>query len=130
MKVGDLVKAQVGAGTVDQLLATKLTLNQLVSVMATALKNTSVANLGIYSSASSAALDTLAHLTLPGGQIPIGDASNAPGLLSLGIANTQAAADASVSLLDLLFTAAEIANANAKSPAVNVNTGLNLLGLA
>ncbi|WP_330728290.1 TadG family pilus assembly protein [Burkholderia multivorans] len=130
VKVGDLVKAQVGAGTVDQLLATKLTLNQLVSVMATALKNTSVANLGIYSSASSAALDTLAHLTLPGGQIPIGDASNAPGLLSLGIANTQAAADASVSLLDLLFTAAEIANANAKSPAVNVNTGLNLLGLA
>ncbi|HEF4739353.1 hypothetical protein KTD19_18380 [Burkholderia multivorans] len=130
VKVGDLVKAQVGAGTVDQLLATKLTLNQLVSVMVTALKNTSVANLGIYSSASSAALDTLAHLTLPGGQIPIGDSSNAPGLLSLGIANTQAAADASVSLLDLLFTAAEIANANAKSPAVNVNTGLNLLGLA
>ncbi|MBU9467731.1 hypothetical protein FOB32_18300 [Burkholderia multivorans] len=130
VKVGDLVKAQVGAGTVDQLLATKLTLNQLVSVMVTALKNTSVANLGIYSSASSAALDTLANLTLPGGQIPIGDSSNAPGLLSLGIANTQAAADASVSLLDLLFTAAEIANANAKSPAVNVNTGLNLLGLA
>jgi uncharacterized membrane protein len=128
VKIDDL-RAAFNVGTVDQLLNGSVSINQLAGLMVTALSRKSVANAQANVDASNNILNALASLNLPG-PVALGDSSSTPGLLSIGLANTQNAANATVSLLDLLFTAAEITNANAKSPAVSVNTGLNLLGLA
>ncbi|MGY4725612.1 TadG family pilus assembly protein [Burkholderia pyrrocinia] len=122
VKVGDLVVA-AGVGTVDQLLALKLTLPQLLQLMVDAGTRTTVANANLQ--ASLGALQAILAAKVPGTSISLGGTG---GLLNVALANTQAALDAQVDLLDLLLVGAEIAAAG--KPAVTVNVpSLNLGGL-
>ena len=126
IRVGDLVTA-AGVGTVDQLLATNVTAAQLANLMLNALQTTQVANANL--SLALGALQAVASANIPGSQtFPIGAANGAAGLLQVGLADTQSALTATISPLDALFVAADIAQAG--KSAVNVSTGLNLLGLA
>jgi uncharacterized membrane protein len=125
VRVGDLVTA-AGAGTVDQLLATKLTAAQIARLMLTALQTTSVANANL--STALGAMGAIVNANIPGNQtISLGSIDGAPGLLSVGLANTQSALDATVSPLEALLVTAEIAQAG--KAAANVGTGLTLPGL-
>ncbi|KGB98534.1 MULTISPECIES: TadG family pilus assembly protein [Burkholderia] len=120
--VGDLVVA-AGVGTVDQLLALKLTLPQLIQLMVKAASQTSVVNASLQ--ASVAALQAIVNANVPGTSVGLGGAG---GLLNVALADTQAALNAQVDLLDLLMVGAEIAATG--KPAVTVNVpSLNLGGL-
>jgi uncharacterized membrane protein len=122
VKVSDLVVA-AGVGTVDQLLALKLTLPQLLQLMVNAATQTTVANADLQ--ASLGALQAILAANVPGTSIGLGGAG---GLLNVALADTQAALNAQVDLLDLLLVGAEIAAAG--KPAVTVNVpSLNLGGL-
>ncbi|MCA7997540.1 TadG family pilus assembly protein [Burkholderia metallica] len=120
--VGDLVVA-AGVGTVDQLLALKLTLPQLLQLMVKAATQTSVANASLQ--ASLATLQAILNANVPGTSIGLGGAG---GLLNVALADTQAALNAQVDLLDLLMVGAEIAATGKPAVVVNVPS-LNLGGL-
>ncbi|SPB13949.1 membrane protein [Caballeronia novacaledonica] len=125
VRVGDLVAA-AGAGTVDQLLATQLTAAQIAKLMLTALQTTSVVNANL--STALGAMGAIVDANIPGNQtIPLGSIDGAPGLLSVGLANTQSALDATINPLEALFVAAEIAQAG--KAAATVGAGLALPGL-
>ncbi|CAE6917059.1 TadG family pilus assembly protein [Paraburkholderia domus] len=124
IKVRDLVVA-ANAGTVDGLLKLPVTVGSLANLMVTALQQTSIVNANL--SSSIGALQTVVSANVPGG-FNIGDSSSASGLLSLGLANTQAALDATISPLDALVVAAEIAQKG--QPPINIAAGLNLPGLS
>ncbi|MDN7430346.1 TadG family pilus assembly protein [Burkholderia sp. AU45388] len=120
--VGDLVVA-AGVGTVDQLLALKLTLPQLIQLTVNAATKTTVANASLQ--VSIATLQAILNANIPGTSIGLGGAG---GLLNVALADTQAALNAQVDLLDLLMVGAEIAATG--KPAVTVNVpSLNLGGL-
>ncbi|MBR7993442.1 hypothetical protein KDX08_13415 [Burkholderia cenocepacia] len=120
--VGDLVVA-AGVGTVDQLLALKLTLPQLLQLMVKAATQTSVVNASLQ--ASLATLQAIVNANVPGTSIGLGGAG---GLLNVALADTQAALNAQVDLLDLLMVGAEIAATGKPAVVVNVPS-LNLGGL-
>ncbi|WP_175819944.1 TadG family pilus assembly protein [Burkholderia sp. BCC0419] len=120
--VGDLVVA-AGVGTVDQLLALKLTLPQLIQLMVNAATKTAVANASLQ--ASLATLQAILNANVPGTSIGLGGAG---GLLNVALADTQAALNAQVDLLDLLMVGAEIAATGKPAVAVNVPS-VNLGGL-
>jgi uncharacterized membrane protein len=122
IQIGDLVTA-AGVGTVNQLLAMNVTAAQLASLMLTALQTTQVANANL--SASVGALQAVVNANIPGSQtFPLGAVNGTPGLLQVGLADTQSALTATISPLDALFVAADIAQAG--KSAVSVSTGLNL----
>jgi uncharacterized membrane protein len=122
IKIGDLMAA-AGVGTVSQLLAMNVTAAQLASFMLTALQTTQVVNANL--SASVGALQAVVSANIPGSQtFPIGAVNGATGLLQVNLADTQSALSATISPLDALFVAAEIAQAG--KSAVNVATVLNL----
>ncbi|WP_175881587.1 TadG family pilus assembly protein [Burkholderia sp. BCC0044] len=120
--VGDLVVA-AGVGTVDQLLALKLTLPQLLQLMVKAATQTSVVNASLQ--ASIATLQAIVNANVPGTSIGLGGAG---GLLNVALADTQAALNAQVDLLDLLMVGAEIAATGKPAVVVNVPS-VNLGGL-
>ncbi|NTX29336.1 hypothetical protein HT746_19765 [Burkholderia pyrrocinia] len=120
--VGDLVVA-AGVGTVDQLLALKVTLPQLIQLTVNAASKTAVANASLQTSIST--LQAILNANVPGTTIGLGGAG---GLLNVALADTQAALNAQVDLLDLLLVGAEIAATG--KPAITVNVAsLNLGGL-
>jgi uncharacterized membrane protein len=122
IQIGDLVTA-AKVGTVDQLLAMKVTAAQFVSLMLTALQNTKVANANL--SLALGALQAFASANIPGSQtFAIGAVNGATGLLQVGLADTQSALTATISPLDALFVTADIARVG--KSAVSVSTGLNL----
>ncbi|CAN7393891.1 pilus assembly protein TadG-related protein [Caballeronia sp. LjRoot34] len=122
IQVGDLVTA-AGVGTVNQLLATNVTAGQFVNLMLTALQTTQVANANL--SVALGALQAVANANIPGSQtFAIGAVNGGTGLLQVGLADTQSALSATISPLDALFVAADIAQAG--KSAVNVSTVLNL----
>jgi len=122
IQIGDLVTA-AGVGTVNQLLAMNVTAAQFVNLMVTALQTTQVANANL--SLALGALQAFASANIPGSQtFSIGAVNGATGLLQVGLADTQSALTATISPLDALFVAADIAQAG--KSAVNVSTGLNL----
>jgi len=122
IQIGDLVTA-AGVGTVSQLLAMNVTAAQFVNLMLTALQTTQVANANL--SLALGALQAVASANIPGSQtFPIGAVNGATGLLQVSLADTQSALTATISPLDALFVAADIAQAG--KSAVNVSTGLNL----
>lgn len=126
IKIGDLMAA-AGVATVDQLLATQVDVAQLAHLMLTALSRASVADANLQTDV--ATLQTI----LDGGisdtlAFPLGNTAGAAGLLSLGVSNAQSAVDATISPLDALIVAAEIAHAG--QPAIDVTTGVNLGALA
>jgi uncharacterized membrane protein len=123
--VGDLMAA-VGAGTVNQLLTTRVTAGQLAQFMLTALQTTQVANTNL--STAIGTLKTIINATITGSQtFAIGNTSTAPGLLSLGLADDQSALNATISPFDGLMVAAEIAQAG-KAP-ITVASVLTIPGV-
>jgi uncharacterized membrane protein len=123
VKVRDLVVA-AKVGTVDGLLALPVTVSGLANLMVSALQQTSIVNANL--SSTIGALQTVVSANVPGG-FNIGDGSSS-GLLSISLANTQAALDATISPLDALIVSAEIAQKG--QPPINIAAGLNLPGLS
>ncbi|MGN7101828.1 TadG family pilus assembly protein [Ralstonia holmesii] len=126
IRVSDLMAA-VGVGTVQQLLSAQLTLTQFFNaVIAAGAQNGLV---GV-SAGTVAAPDTLVlGPLLSGTTINMGNSAGTPGVLQLlaDVGNDQSAADATLNVLDLLMTAAQIANSQ---NGVAVSTNLGLPGVA
>ncbi|GLU34863.1 TadG family pilus assembly protein [Trinickia caryophylli] len=124
VKLGDLAAA-LGVSTVDQLLAARVSAAGLAQLMLTALSNTSVADANLQTD-----LATLQAIVAGGMSnaisFPIGDSSDAHGLLSLGLADSQSALDATISPFDALMVAAQIAKAG--QPPIDVSAGVQLPG--
>ena len=121
IKLGDLATA-LGVSSMSQLLNTQVTVAQLVSAMATAVTLSTTASATVVSD-----LGTIAA-TIPGGQqIALGNTSATNGVLAVALGDPQAAATATVGVLDTLLVAAEIANGQS---AINLGTALNLGALA
>lgn len=125
IKIGDLMAA-ANVGTVNQLLAMQVTLPKLVNLAATALSSTNVVNANLQAGLSASALKTIAGANISAATINVGNQSG-NGLLNVSLANTQAAANATVDLLDLLLVGAEIAQTG--QPAVALNLSVPLGGL-
>ena len=121
IKLSDLMVA-LGASSMQGLLATTVTYQNLMLAMVTALQAGG-------DTVNAAILRTLA-VAIPGGQnITIGDGgTSAPGLLALGLANPNAAATATINAFDALMVAAQIAErpdpTTGNAPVINVTAGL------
>lgn len=126
IRLGDLAVA-LGAGSMQELLALSPSLGTLFNAMVSVASQSGLAGLSVGGAGASNALSFGSDLNVP---INIGDGgASSPGLLQvLALAgNEKAALDATVNVLDLLTTAAQIANSKA---AVNVApVSLNILGL-
>jgi uncharacterized membrane protein len=121
IKIGDLV-AQAGAGTVNGLLGTSVNMSDLLKLMLGALQTTSVVNADLQDGING--LSTLVAANILGGQlIPLGAQGSSPGLITLGLSDSQAALNAVVSPLQLLLVAAEIAQTG--QPPIGLNLNLN-----
>lgn len=122
--LGQLARIATSAGTVKGLLNTSASVSGLAQLMASGLQSGgSVVSADV--AASIAGLNALASATaLSNVKIPIADGSS-PGLLSLGLADAESAANVSVNALQALIVAAEIAQ-QGKPP---VQVGLNLANL-
>ncbi|MGF6722997.1 putative membrane protein [Paraburkholderia sp. GAS41] len=121
IKLGDLATA-LGVGSMSQLLGTQVSLSTLVSAMITAagksatLGATAITDLGTIQAAIPSGLN-----------VALGNNSTTNGLLAVALSDPQAAASATVNLLDTLLAAAEIANGTS---AINLGAALNLGALA
>jgi uncharacterized membrane protein len=125
VRVRDLMAA-AGVGTVDQLLATQLTVTQLAQLMVTALSSTSIADANLQSDV--ATLQAVANAGIATAiQFPLGDGASGHGVLALGVADSQSALDATISPFDALLVAAEITRAG-QAP-VDITGGLSIAGL-
>lgn len=121
VKLQDLAVA-LGAGSIRQLLNTRITVAQLATAMVTALSQGNVASATV-----TGALGTIASASTGSTQINLGDTSTTHGLLAVSLGDPQAAATATVNVLDALLVAAEIAHGQS---AINLGTSLNLSPLA
>lgn len=122
IKLGDLMVA-LGASTMQGLLSTTVSYQNLMVAMVKALQAGG-------DTVDAAILQTLA-VAIPGGQnVTVGDGgTSAPGLLSLGLANPNAATTATINAFDALLVAAQIAQRSpdgtvGNAPAINVTAGL------
>ncbi|MFM0227161.1 TadG family pilus assembly protein [Paraburkholderia dipogonis] len=122
IKLQDLMVA-LGASTMQGLLGTTVSFQQLMLAMVSALQAGG-------DTINASILQKLA-VAIPGGQnITIGDGgASSPGLLALGLANPNAAASATINAFDGLLAAAQIAQRSpdgtqGKAPVINVATGL------
>ncbi len=126
IRLADLAVA-LGAGSMQQLLALSPNLGTFFNAVISVASQSGLAGISVGAAGASNALSFGNDLNLP---INIGDGgASSPGLLSvLALAgNEQAALNATVNVLDLLTTAAQIANSQS---AVNVApVTLNLVGL-
>lgn len=111
VKLGDLALA-LGAGSIAELLTTQVTVGQLAAALQVA------ANQGNTLSATlSTALGTIVAAIPPGAKISVGS------MLSVGLGDPQAAVSATVTVLDALMVAAEVANGQS---AIDLGVALNL----
>jgi uncharacterized membrane protein len=119
IKLADLMVA-LGASTMQGLLGTTVSFQTLMLAMVQALQAGG-------DTVNATILQKVA-VVVPGGQnITVGDAGpSAPGLLSLGLANPNAATTATINAFDALMVAAQIAqsNPNGTAPVINVAAGL------
>lgn len=126
IRLADLAVA-LGAGSMQQLLALSPSLGTFFNAVVSVASQSGLAGVSVGGAGASNALSFGSDMNVP---INIGDGGAAsPGLLQvLALAgNEKAALDATVNVLDLLTTAAQIANSKS---AVNVApVSLNLLGL-
>ena len=126
IRLGDLGVA-LGAGTMQQLLALSPNLGTLFNAVVSVASQSGLAGVSVGGAGASNALSYGSDLNVP---INIGDGgASSPGLLQLlALAgNEQSALDATVNVLDLLTTAAQIANS--KSAVSVAPVSLNLVGL-
>ena len=125
VRIADLMAA-LGVGTVQQLLATQVSLSQFLTAVIAAGAQNGLAGVSVG--------NTLAPNTLVVGPllsntpINVGNSSGTPGVLQFlsMVGNDQSALNAQLNVLDLLTTAAQIANSK---NAVALSTGLNIPGL-
>jgi len=126
IRLGDLAVA-LGAGSMQELLALSPSLGSFFTTVISVASQSGLAGVSVGGAGASNTLSYGSDLNIP---INIGDGgASSPGLLQvLALAgNEQAALNATVNVLDLLTTAAQIANSKS---AVNVApVSLNLLGL-
>ncbi|MBN6210111.1 hypothetical protein JYK21_26940 [Ralstonia pickettii] len=126
IRLADLAVA-LGAGSMQQLLSLSPSLGNLFNAVISVASQSGLAGVSVGGAGASNALSFGSDLNVP---INIGDGgASSPGLLQvLALAgNEQAALNATVNVLDLLTTAAQIANSQS---AVNVApVTLNLVGL-
>ncbi|MFM0242694.1 TadG family pilus assembly protein [Paraburkholderia phytofirmans] len=122
IKLQDLMVA-LGASTMQGLLGTTVSFQQLMVAMVTALQ--------AGGDTINASILQKVAVAIPGGQnITIGDGgASSPGLLALGLANPNAAATATVNAFDALLVAAQIAQRSpdgtqGNAPVINVAAGL------
>ena len=121
IKLGDLATA-LGVGSMSQLLGTQVSLSTLVSAMITAAgKSATVGATAITD------LGTIQAAIPSGLNVALGNNSTTNGLLAVALDDPQAAANATVNVLDTLLAAAEIANGTS---AINLGAALNLGALA
>ncbi|MFM0501711.1 TadG family pilus assembly protein [Paraburkholderia caffeinilytica] len=129
IKLEDLMVA-LGAANMQGLLATTVSYQNLMVAMVKALQAGG-------DTVNAAILQTLA-VAIPGGQnITVGDSgTSAPGLLSLGLANPNAATTATINAFDALLVAAQLAQRSpggsvGNAPVINVAASLpGVLGLS
>lgn len=125
----DLANVATNAGTVSGLLDTSVSVNGLAQLMISALQKGGSA---VYTNldASVAGLQAIASASaLSNVQIPVGATSSTPGLLSLGLANPDSAANVQVNALQALIVGAEIAQQGRSPVAANVDLS-NVPGLS
>jgi uncharacterized membrane protein len=136
IKLGDLATAAVNAGyigktsnpetAVSELLQSSLTVAQILGLSATALSNTTIAN--VDATLAGTTLKTLVSAASGSTQINIGNDNQSNPLFQLGLANGQSAANAVVNLFDLVTASAEVAQAG--KSAVSLSASAPLGGLA
>lgn len=126
IRLADLAVA-LGAGSMQELLSLSPSLGSLFNAVISVASQSGLAGVSVGGAGASNALSFGSDLNVP---INVGDGgASSPGLLQvLALAgNEQAALNATVNVLDLLTTAAQIANSKS---AVNVApVALNILGL-
>jgi uncharacterized membrane protein len=125
VRVRDLMAA-AGVGTVDQLLATQVNVEQLARLMIGALSRTTIADANLQTDL--ATLQAIAGGAGAGAPpFALGDGPGGHGLIALAAADGEAALDATVSPFDALLVAAEVAKAG--QPPIDIAAGLQLAGL-
>ncbi|GAB2881073.1 TadG family pilus assembly protein [Paraburkholderia jirisanensis] len=117
VKLGDLAAA-LGVGSVDALLNTTVSIQDLVQAMITAITANSTVSVDVAS-----ALATIKATVPKGLQVKLGDTATGHGLLAIGLENPQGALSSKISVLDALLVSAEIANTQS---AINLGAALNL----
>lgn len=119
--LGQLAKVATSAGTVKGLLDSSVSVSGLAQLMVNALQSGgSVVSTDV--AASIAGLQAVASASaLSNVQIPIGGSGSTPGLLSLGLADAESAANVSVNALQALLVAAEIAQSGQPPVAADVD---------
>lgn len=123
--LGQLAAVATSAGTVTGLLNTSVSVSGLAQLMINALQSGGSV-VSADAAASIAGLQAIASASaLSNIQIPIGATSSSPGLLSVGLADAESAANVSLNALQVLVVAAEIAQSG-QSP---VGVNLDLSGL-
>ncbi|WP_240324500.1 TadG family pilus assembly protein [Trinickia diaoshuihuensis] len=124
VRVRDVVAA-AGVGTVDQLLATQVDIEQLARLMIAALSSTSIADANLQT-------DVATLQAIAGGSsasavsFPLGNGPGGRGVIALDAADGQSALDATFSPFDALLVAAEIARAG--QPPIDIAAGLQIAG--
>jgi len=116
IKIGDLA-TQLGAASVNELLNSTTTVSNLAGAMISVLSRNNVVNASV--TAGLAAIQTAAA---GGAKLALGNSAGTPGLLAVGLADTQAAASATISALDALLVAAEVAHGTS---AIDLSTALD-----
>ncbi|WP_430364977.1 TadG family pilus assembly protein [Trinickia sp. NRRL B-1857] len=125
VRVRDLMAA-AGVGTVDQLLATQVNVEQLARLMIGALSSTTIADANLQTDV--ATLQAIAGGASAGAaSFALGDGAGGHGVIALAAADGEAALDATVSPFDALLVAAEVAKAG--QPPIDIAAGLQLAGL-
>jgi uncharacterized membrane protein len=121
VKLGDLATA-LHFGTIDELLNANVRLADLASAMITALGAGGTASADVTSALGAIAATVSTNLN-----VNLGNTANTSGLLAIGLSSPQGAQSASISVLDTLVVAAEIANGKS---AIDLTPALNLGALA
>lgn len=120
------VMAAAGVGTIDQLLSMQVDAAQMAELMLTALSSTSIVDANLQTDI--ATLQAVAQGGISNTvQFALGDSAGGHGVFALNLADRQSALDATVSPLDALLVAAEIAKAG--QPPIQLAAGLAIGGL-
>ncbi|HVW51114.1 MAG TPA: TadG family pilus assembly protein [Trinickia sp.] len=120
------VMAAAGVGTIDQLLSMQVDAAQLAELMLSALSSTAIADANLQTDI--ATLQAIAHGGISNtARFALGSGAGGNGVFALDLADRQSALDATVSPLDALLVAAEIAKAG--QPPIQLAAGLTIGGL-
>ncbi|MEN2469850.1 TadG family pilus assembly protein [Burkholderia sp. GS2Y] len=132
VKLGDIAVAlqslSVGNGTIGGLVNAKASVGTLLNAMVAAVGKTSTLSTTLQTSATGALTNLLGLNLLSNTAINVASLTGqgATSLLTLGLANAQAAADATVNVLDLVMAMAQISQAGKPGVVIGANVPLTL----